>query len=119
MWWTSTTSSTSMRSSYRNKTLETIKEIEGKQDELKTLKYQLFKAKSNAQKEKIKTQHGQGEPRDRAPDPRHPFPARADRPLREQAQGAQDGCSKPRKTPCRYASSGSAGPSTRSRRSTR
>ncbi|MGC9324295.1 MAG: RNA polymerase sigma factor RpoD [Desulfomonilia bacterium] len=37
-----------------NRTFETIKEIESKQSELKTLKYKLFHAKSSAQKEKIK-----------------------------------------------------------------
>ncbi len=42
----------------RTKTLETIKEIERKQAELKTYKYQLFKARSNAQKEKIKSNMG-------------------------------------------------------------
>ncbi|HOS98429.1 MAG TPA: RNA polymerase sigma factor RpoD, partial [Deltaproteobacteria bacterium] len=42
----------------RTKTLETIREIERKQAELKTYKYQLFKARSNAQKEKIKTNMG-------------------------------------------------------------
>ena len=40
---------------YKNRTLEVIKAIEGKQADLKNLKYSLFKAKSNAQKEKIKT----------------------------------------------------------------
>ncbi|MCE5273775.1 MAG: RNA polymerase sigma factor RpoD [Syntrophaceae bacterium] len=39
----------------RNRTLETIREIECRQGELKTLKYQLFHAKSSSQKEKIKT----------------------------------------------------------------
>jgi RNA polymerase primary sigma factor len=40
---------------YRNRTLEVIKAIEGKQADLKNLKYSLFKAKSSSQKEKIKT----------------------------------------------------------------
>ena len=39
----------------RAKTLAIIKEIEEKQGELKDLKYQLFKAKSKSQKEKIKS----------------------------------------------------------------
>ncbi len=40
---------------YRNRTLEVIKAIESKQADLKNLKYSLFKARSSAQKEKIKT----------------------------------------------------------------
>ena len=42
----------------RSRTLETVREIESKQTELKDLKYQLFKARSKAQKEKIKTSMG-------------------------------------------------------------
>jgi RNA polymerase primary sigma factor len=43
---------------YKAKTLEIIKAIEGKQADIKNLKYSLFKAKSSSQKEKIKNNMG-------------------------------------------------------------
>jgi RNA polymerase primary sigma factor len=43
---------------FRNRTLDTIREIERKQSELKTLKYRFFHAKGSSEKEKIKTNMG-------------------------------------------------------------